>query len=195
MLASIDTKLFQTPGGEPEPENELKDAYDINQLVLDEVEEGIYGLDLRGFVTFVNPAAHRMTGWSLDDLKGRTQHSIVHHSHSDGSQYPQEDCPIYQTLRNGVVHHRDNEVFWRKDGTSFPVSYTSTPVPHHGPPCGAVVVFSDITDRVQAQAWQRSRAKIFRSIADREPLGVTLARILEAFKVLVGARSKLSSRT
>ncbi|MGI4758570.1 MAG: PAS domain-containing protein [Janthinobacterium lividum] len=82
--------------------------WEINQGILDEAEEGIYGLDPKGFVTFMNPAAQRTTGWTLVDFRERTQHSMVHHSHSDGRHYPQEECPIYQALRDGKVHHREN---------------------------------------------------------------------------------------
>ena len=73
---------------------------------------------------------------------------MVHHSHPDGSHYPQEECHIYQALRDGQIHHREDEVFWRKDDTSFPVAYTSCPVLRHGRPFGAVVMFSDITTRI-----------------------------------------------
>ena len=119
---------------------------DFYAELLESAADGIYGLDMNGFVTFVNPAAMRMTGWSIDDLRGRTQHSMVHHSHADGSQYPRADCPIYAALRDGQVHRRNDEVFWRKDGTSFPVAYTSAPVFRGGKPAGAVIIFRDLTE-------------------------------------------------
>lgn len=119
-------------------------AGELYQRLLECAADGIYGLDLNGYVTFVNPAARRMTGWSLDDLRGRTQHSMVHHSHVDGSAYPREDCPIYAALRDGKVHRRDDEVFWRKDGSSFAVEYSSAPIFEDGKPAGAVVVFRPI---------------------------------------------------
>ncbi|MGI4853639.1 MAG: PAS domain S-box protein [Janthinobacterium lividum] len=159
----------------------------VNQTILDMAEEGIYGLDPEGFVTFANPAAHRMTGWTLDDLKGATQHSLVHHSHPDGSHYAQEDCPIYQAMRDGRSYSREDEVFWRKDGTSFPVSYSSTPVLRDGSPHGAIVVFTDITHQVTAQAWQDSKDRLFTSIIDRRPLRETLVHLTRAFGSLVGA--------
>ena len=111
--------------------------------------DGVYRLDSNGYVTFVNPAARRMTGWSIEDLRGRTQHSMVHHSHADGSVYPQEACPIYAALRDGMVHRRDDEVFWRKDGTSFPVTYTSAPIFRDGKPAGAVIVFRERRETVR----------------------------------------------
>lgn len=99
-----------------------------NRLLLDAVSEGIYGFDLDGHAVFINPAAERMTGWQADELLGKTIHNFHHHSHADGSHYPHEDCPIYQTLKDGKAREISDEVFWRKDGSSFPVHYSSTPV-------------------------------------------------------------------
>lgn len=96
-----------------------------NELVLNAAGGGIYGLDVQGNTTFVNPAAARMTGWEVADLIGQPEHAILHCSKPDGTPYPRETCPIYAAFKDGAVHHVDTEVFWRKDGTSFPVEYTS----------------------------------------------------------------------
>jgi len=118
-----------------------------NELILAAVGEGIYGISRDGLATFVNPAATAMTGWLESDLLGQPIHDMHHHSKVDGSPYPREECPIYAATRDGTVHHVDNEVFWRKDGTSFAVEYTSTPILEYGQLAGAVVVFKDITER------------------------------------------------
>jgi PAS domain S-box-containing protein len=99
-----------------------------HQLILNAVGEGVYGLDLDGNVTFVNPAAAAMIDWPMEDLIGKSMHKVLHHSHPDGSHYPREDCPIYAAFQDGSVRRITNEVFWRKDGTSFPVEYISTPM-------------------------------------------------------------------
>jgi transcriptional regulator with GAF, ATPase, and Fis domain len=77
-------------------------------------------------------------------------HSLVHHSHPDGSHYHEHDCPIYAAFRDGAVHHVDDETFWRKDGTKFWVEYTSTPIRERGKVVGAVIVFRDVTQRREA---------------------------------------------
>jgi diguanylate cyclase (GGDEF)-like protein/PAS domain S-box-containing protein len=118
-----------------------------NWLILDSAGEGIYGLDTEGKTTFVNPAAAAMTGFDPEDLIGKSQHEVVHHSYSDGTSYPVQDCPIYAALTDGEVYHVDDEVFWRKDGTSFPVEYTSTPILEDVEIVGAVVTFTDVTER------------------------------------------------
>ncbi|HEX5657529.1 MAG TPA: sigma 54-interacting transcriptional regulator [Polyangiales bacterium] len=109
--------------------------------------EGIYGLDLRGQVTFVNPAAAALTGHTRDELLGQPMHEVVHHSRGDGRRLMREQCAIHAAIRDGEVHHSDCDVFWRKDGSCFPVEFRSTPVVRDGVRAGAVVVFQDITAR------------------------------------------------
>jgi PAS domain S-box-containing protein len=118
-----------------------------HKMVLESAGEGIFGLDLDGNATFVNPAAARMTGWSTEDLLDRPMHSLVHHTKPDGSPYPREECPIHAALEDGTTRGRDDEVFWRKDGTSFPVEYMSSPIFEDGEIVGVVVTFRDITKR------------------------------------------------
>ncbi|MBV6823434.1 sigma 54-interacting transcriptional regulator [Pseudomonas sp. PD9R] len=118
-----------------------------NQLLLSSVGDGIYSINSDGLATFVNPAGARMLGWEPQDMIGKNIHRIHHHTHADGSHYPVEECPIYKAVRDGVVHEGRQEVFWRRDGSSFPVEFTSTPVISDGRIVGAVVVFRDITER------------------------------------------------
>lgn len=127
-----------------------------NQLILRAAGEGIYGVDGNGITTFVNPAAARMLGYTAEELVGHGMHATIHHSHADGTCYAAEQCPIYGAFREGAVHRRDDEVFWRRDGSSFPVEYTSTPVVDRGRIIGAVIVFRDISDRRDAEARLRT---------------------------------------
>lgn len=129
----------------------FKDMERENQLILHAVGEGIYGVNAEGRTTFANPAAERMLGWRIDELMGRVIHRVVHHSHEDGSLYPLKECPIYAAFRDASVKRVGEDWFWRKDGTGFSVEYTSTPILDNGHPVGAVVVFRDITPRLQAQ--------------------------------------------
>lgn len=123
-----------------------------NQLILNALGEGVYGVDAHGVTTFVNPAAERMLGWRAEELIGRSAHAYMHHSHEDGTAYPTKACPIYAAFRDGRVHRVSKEVFWRKDGSSFPVEYTSTPIQEKGRLLGAVVVFRDVSLQRKAQA-------------------------------------------
>lgn len=121
------------------------------ESILNAAGEGIYGLDLEGKATFVNPAAIEMTGWSAEETIGHNIHYKHHHSYADGRPYPHTECPIYAAINDGEIHEVNDELFWRKDGSSFPVEYTSTPIYHDGVLSGAVVVFKDITERKAAE--------------------------------------------
>ena len=118
-----------------------------HEMVLKSAGEGIFGLDLHGRATFVNPAAAQMTGWDTEELLGRTLHDLLHHTKPNGAPYPLEQCPIHAALEGGATYSKDDEVFWRKDGTSFPVEYVSTPILQEGEVVGSVVTFKDITER------------------------------------------------
>ncbi len=123
-----------------------------NQLILGAAGEGIYGVNTGGLATFVNPAGARMLGWSQDEMVGRNMHELIHHTRTDGSHYHKDECPIYAAFEDGVIHRVEDEIFWRRDGTAFPVEYTSTPIRDHGKLVGAVIVFRDVSDRREAEA-------------------------------------------
>jgi PAS domain S-box-containing protein/putative nucleotidyltransferase with HDIG domain len=132
-------------------EEELKRLSQQNELILFSAAEGILGLDIQGKHTFINPAAARMLGYEVEELLGCPSHSTWHHTKSNGSPYPQEECEIYAAYREGVAHRTSTEVFWRKDGTSFPVEYASTPIYEQDRLAGAVLTFTDITERKRAE--------------------------------------------
>lgn len=136
---------------------ELSRLQTQHQLILDAAGEGIYGLDCDGSITFSNAAATEILGWKIEDVHGQSAHGVHHHSHSDGSKYPREECPIYAALKDGEVHRIDDEVFWHVDGSSVPVEYISTPIWQDGKLNGAVVIFRDISARQEIER-QREEA-------------------------------------
>lgn len=139
--------------GRKRAEAEVERLRRQNELILNFAGEGILGIDLEGEITFVNPAAARMASREVQELLGRRHHELVHHTRIDGAPYPQDDCPILAVTRDGKVRRADNEVFWRQDGTNFPVEYTSTPIWNEQDELlGAAVVFRDITERKLAEA-------------------------------------------
>jgi PAS domain S-box-containing protein len=124
-----------------------------NERILASSGEGIYGLDVEGKLTFVNPAGAQMLGYTLEELLDEPMHEVIHHTKPDGSPYPREACPIYAALKKGIVHHHnDTDVLWRKDGTSFPVDYDISPIWEDKSLIGAVVVFQDISERIRMTA-------------------------------------------
>jgi len=122
-----------------------------NELILNSAGEGIFGLDLDGKHTFVNPSAAKMLGYEVQELIGKPSHTIWHHTKADGNPYSEDECPIYAAYKKGFTHRMTDEVFWRKDGTSFSVEYASTPIFEGDRIIGAVVTFKDISERKEAE--------------------------------------------
>ena len=129
-------------------EGEIKRLVRDNELILNSMAEGIYGLDQHGAITFVNPAVKDITGWSEADLIGRIEHQRLHHSKLDGSPNRWETSPIKATLEHGITQQITGEVLWRSDGVCIPVEYTCTPIREGDEIAGAVVTFRDITKRI-----------------------------------------------
>ncbi|MFA7382449.1 MAG: PAS domain S-box protein [Desulfurivibrionaceae bacterium] len=136
-----------------------------NQLILDSVGDGIFGLDSLGNHTFVNPQAARMLGYEPGELIGQPSHVTWHHSRSNGAHFPDSECQIYQTLRDGKSHHVEEDFFWRKDGSGFPTEYTSTPIWEEERLSGAVVSFKDISDQKKARHDLVASENRYRAIA------------------------------
>ena len=146
----------------------FRDMQRGNRLILDAAGEGIYGVNKAGETTFVNPAAERMLGWKSEEIVGKIAHDVMHHTQACGSDYPVHDCPIYQAFQDGQIHEVRGEVFWRKDGSSFPVEYTSTPIEDDNKLVGAVVVFRDVSKQQQQENQLRT------ALAENEQLRTRL---------------------
>lgn len=117
----------------------------LHSLILGSVSEGIYGLDENGKTVFINQAAADMLGYGIEEFFGKSKHELIHHTKMDGSDYPMEECPIVRTMRDGIPRVVQEDVFWRRDGSSFLVEYRVNPMIERGQLIGAVVVFTDIT--------------------------------------------------
>ena len=142
-----------------EAEEKLEEANRKTELILNSAGEGIYGLDLDGNTTFANSKAEEILGYKEEELLGKLQHGLIHHSKPDGTHYPREDCHIYAALKDGKVRRESEEVFWRKDGTPVPVEYISTPIRENGKLTGAVVTFKDISERKRTERMIKDHTK------------------------------------
>jgi PAS domain S-box-containing protein len=130
---------------------ELSGSEERAHLILESDAEGVLGVDTQGRINFVNPAACRLLGFTIEEMIGRPSHDLVHYRRPDGSDYPIEQYPIFAAYRRGESSWIDNEFLWRKDGTGLSVEYRAAPVYKAGVIVGAVVSFSDTTDRKQAE--------------------------------------------
>jgi formate hydrogenlyase transcriptional activator len=139
----------------------------LGELILNSAGDGIFGLDANGRTTFANPAACEMIGYSQEEMLGVPSHDLIHHSHPDGSSYSAKACPIYAAFSDGKVHSVGEDVFWRKDGTSLNVEYTSTPIWKSGDLIGAVVVFRNLTPLKKSEENLRKALGEVRKLKDR----------------------------
>ncbi len=130
----------------------LQKSKDDVKLLLESSGEGIYGVNEKGKCMFANKKALEMTGYNnSEEWLGVNMHDLIHHSYPDGSAYNVKNCRIYEVLVSGYGNTVDDEVFWRKDGSSFPVEYKAFPMLHDNKILGSVVSFSDITERKRAE--------------------------------------------
>src|ERR1700689_4290775 len=150
----------------PQPtEDALHNVEERVRLIMDSATEGIFGCDAEGTCLFCNASAARMLGYSDPrELIAKNMHALEHHTHKDGTPYPLKECPIFVGFQKGESVHRDDEVFWRKDGTSFPVEYWSNLVVQEGETRGAVITFIDITGRKRTEEVLRKSEERNRSL-------------------------------
>ncbi|AIB10645.1 histidine kinase [Azospirillum argentinense] len=120
-------------------------------LILQSASEGICGVDRDERITFANPAACALTGYTNEEMLGRSLHVLLHHTRADGTPAPTIDCPVFEVLRTGEARGGSEDIYWRKDGTSFPVEFAASPMLEDGRVEGAVVVFHEIAERKRAE--------------------------------------------
>jgi two-component system sensor kinase FixL len=160
-----------------ETEEQVCHTLEFNQAVMANMGEGLYTLDSRGLVTYMNPAAERLFGWSSAELLGRKMHDMIHYQHPDGKPFPADECAGLQVLQKGTVLSNYEDVFIRKDGTFFPVVYSSSPLISDAGIVGLVVVFRDVTLQNQAkEALQRSESWLHGLIATTQDAVVSIDR-------------------
>jgi PAS domain S-box-containing protein len=134
---------------------ELKEAKDFRAVVMDNMAEGLYTVDTEGLLTYMNLAASNLLGWTEQELRGQSMHETVHFQRADGRPLPAEECPLLQVRTEGRSIRITNEAFTRKDGTIFPVAYSSAPLRSGEAIHGVVVVFRDVTEEARERAGVR----------------------------------------
>ncbi|HEU4793081.1 MAG TPA: GAF domain-containing protein, partial [Nitrolancea sp.] len=173
-------------------EIELRDVVHHQGSLLDSTGEGIFGVDLKGCGTFINRSASAMLGYGQDEVIGRNMHELIHHHYPDGRAYPQDQCRIFHAFRNAEGVRMSDEVLWRRNGEAFPVEYSSYPITENGRITGAIINFSDITDRKQAEEERErllaelvaERARL-EAVLQQMPAGVLIAEVPDG-RIILG---------
>lgn len=152
--------------------NALEEAEEQSRLILSSVDNGILGLDSAGKIIFANPASVQMLGYTVEELQYQNLHELVHYAYPDGSHYPEESCPIFMTVHDTQRRSINNEVIWHKDGHSFPVEYSISPIIHNEITSGFVIIFQDITQQKLNEKLIRESEQRMQQLLENSPAGV-----------------------
>jgi PAS domain S-box-containing protein len=158
-------------------ETALREREELFRLAMNNVAAGLYTLDLQGLVTYVNPAAESMFGWTNAELLGRKMHDVTHYLHPDGTPFPASDCPGLRILQEGIEVREREDVFIRKDGSFFPVVFSASPLKRDNKTVGIVVGFRDDTMRRRAEHAMRESEERFRLVANTAPVMIWMSGI------------------
>ncbi|MDQ2894006.1 MAG: PAS domain S-box protein, partial [Pseudomonadota bacterium] len=169
--------FYRDIGDRKRAELKIQDSETFTRLLLDSTSEAFYSVDREGVTTLCNAAFLKMLGFeSREAVIGRKLHDVIHHSHPDGSNYPSRNCPIYKAASQGTRAFVSDELFFRLDGTAFPVEYRAEPIVREGELQGAICTFYDITER---KAAERALAEQARSLETLNRTGAALAGELD----------------
>jgi len=159
-------------------------------VLLNSTAEAIYGINTKGNCTFANAAFLHIMGYeSMDNILGKNMHQLNHYSFANGKVYHEHDCKVYQSFSTGSEVHVDDEVFWRADGTCFPVEYWAHPFYVNGKIDGAVVSFVDITKRINTEKSLRKSEESFRLLNSVFTQMIRLQNLESVYKLIVNSLS------
>jgi len=153
-------------------ESEAK-LQEINSVLAD----GVYVLDSNGLVTFFNPEAERLLGWTAAELLGKNGHETFHYKTPEGLPISAEECPVHKTILTGKIYRSINDWLVRKDGSIIPVSIVSSPIIHDGKVMGSVAAFHDITSRQAMEKALKASEQRFRDTLENAPIGMAVAEL------------------
>lgn len=129
--------------------DKLKSSKKKLSMILSSVEEAVYGLDLNGCCTFINKRFIEMLGYEESEVIGKNIHELIHHSYADGSDFPENKCPMTRALKKGGKIRIESDYIWKKNGEKIPVEYSSNPLYESDELTGAVVTFKDISEKIK----------------------------------------------
>ena len=197
-MEAFANRMGRTKQSQPERDDaaeQLRRQLDFTQALTNSLGEGLYALDREGRVTFMNPAAERLLGWTESELRGRNMHEATHFQRADGVPVSPHECGLQKVIVTNNAYRNDDEIYTRKDGTLISVACTASPIVTDGEVTGAVIAFRDITEIKRAEADLREQNEAVETV---NRIGRMLAAELDTQKVvqavtdaateLVGAR-------
>jgi two-component system, sensor histidine kinase and response regulator len=115
------------------------------RAIYENIADGLLSVDGEGRFVSINPAGEKMLGWGHNELLGKDKHETIHFQDETGRHIPKDGCQMLHVLRTGEVAKAERDVLTRKDGTTFPISFTAAPIRVEDEIVGLVVAFRDIT--------------------------------------------------
>ncbi len=165
-------------------EQALRHSIAFDEAVMNSMGEGLCTVDNQGLVVFMNPAAEQLFGWTLEELRGHKMHDVTHYQHRDGTPFPEEECAGLHVLRTGKPLIGYQDVFIRKDGTFFDVTYSSSPLRgEDGSITGLVVVFEDTTEHKRYEQALRKSEERYRFIVENTSDGIWWIELTEPMPI------------
>ncbi len=132
-------------------ESALRDGEELVRTIAENSTQALVMMDARGHCTYWNPALLAMTGYTAEELRSKPLHELIHHHRPDGRPYPMAECPIDRALPENFDVRAHEDLFFRKDGTTFPVLCAASPIMKGGRPVATVIEVQDITERKHAE--------------------------------------------
>ena len=152
---------------------ELKDKESFAHNIIESMAECAYGVDHQGNITFANRSLLDVLLYDNEaELIGKNAHALLHHSHPNGSHFPESACPINVALAQEQSAHQSDEWFWCKDGTGKAVEYWAKPLVFANGSVGSIVTFVDITARKQAATALLKAKERIKAAADAGIIGI-----------------------
>ncbi|MCW8925717.1 MAG: PAS domain-containing protein, partial [Xanthomonadales bacterium] len=156
----------------------LQRQYQLNKIITDNAASCLFMTDEAGHTTFMNPAAERITGYTLEEIRERKLHDVIHRKRPDGSEFPHTDCPLIKAQINAIALSDHEDLFVRKNGTMFPVVCHVAPLEQAGAVVGSVLEFRDVTDEKQAEEALLDSRTRYRNLFENMNEGVAVHRLI-----------------
>ncbi|WP_176442530.1 PAS domain-containing sensor histidine kinase [Noviherbaspirillum humi] len=147
----------------------LAERYDPSELlgtIAENLTRGLAMMDDKGYCIYANPALLQMTGYSAMEIRSQPLHDLIHHHYPDGRPFPMQECPIDRALPENFDVRAHSDLFFRKDGTTFPVLCAASPVFKNGKPIATFIEIDDVSKAQEASEALRRSEELFRTLAD-----------------------------